>query len=701
MNSPATALPIRNSNARAAAGRVRTWLQPQVSIGAREQRDQAILLIAVAVVVTPHFGHLPVWSWIAITGMWIWRAWLTQSLKPGPGRITMLAMLVVCTGWVWLEHRTLFGRDAGVNFLLVLIGLKVLEMRAHRDVLVIVFLSLFVLQTQFLYDQTFPTAIIMVVSVALLFFVLLSVNLTEGDISLRGKTRYLGRVFLLAVPLTLALFFLFPRLPTPVWRNIGGEQVAGTGLSDTMAPGSISRLLHNDSIALRAKFDRRLPAQRELYWRGPVFGIFDGLKWSPVVIPPQPDRKLEIETVAASQVDYTVTLEPSQRHELMALEFADRIDNEATATSRLTPTLELQTAAPIVTRRSYRVRSYTVFRTGPMVDDGTLEPWRQLPEGGNPRSRQWAAELVERTRKEPEGLAGSAPLERRLVDAVLGYIRKEPFRYNIDAPALLQNDRVDEFFFDTRVGFCEHFSSSFVFLMRAMGIPARIVTGYQGGEINPVDGYLVVRQSDAHAWAEVWIPDRGWMRVDPTAAVAPERIERTLRDRRADGQLADPSSWSWLHQLRLNGEALENAWNQWILSYSAERQRALVSWMGIKPDLENIAALAAIVICVLLVLLALGSLRKRAVREPTAELVYRMRRKLERAGIEAPETMGLRDLERRLASQLKPECLPETRLLFDAVISVRYGRPRHRIKPLVRALRARVRRWRPVRLAHP
>ncbi|SPE32006.1 conserved membrane hypothetical protein [Burkholderiales bacterium] len=690
------------------ARRVRAWLQPQVSSGAREQRDQAVLLLAVAVVVAPHFGHLPLWSIVVIGAMWIWRAVLTQTLKPAPGRLVMLALLALCTTAVWLEHGTLFGRNASVNFLLVLIGLKVLEMRAHRDVLVIVFLSLFVLQTQFLFDQGLLSAAIMVTSVAMLFFVLLSVNLPEGDISFSGKLRYLARIFFLALPLTLALFFLFPRLPAPIWHGVANEVQAGTGLSGSMSPGSISQLLRNDTVALRAKFDRHAPEQRSLYWRGPVFGLFDGRTWSPLA-PARfsPASAGNVRYDPTSSVDYTVTLEPTQTHELIALEFIQALDEESTPSSRLTPTdarltptLELQSMGPVTSRRRYRARSFLSFAAGPTSYDVSLSEWLQLPAGYNPRTLRWAYELKTRTRSLTDLDKGAAatPLDRRLVDAVLNHFRNEPYHYDINAP-LLGHDSVDEFLFITRSGFCEHYASSFVVLMRAMGIPARVVTGYQGGEVNPIDGYLTVRQSDAHAWAEVWLTNHGWQRIDPTAAVAPERIEHTLRERRSEEQAGSGDGWSWLSDWRLNKEALENAWNQWFLSYTADRQRALMSRIGLTPSLENVAAVAIAVLGTLLALLAIVSMRHRATRDPLAELVLQLRAKLARAGVEIPANMGLQTMEQHLAEELDPGCLPDLRRLLADIGRARYARQATRAKPVsIGGLRLQLRLWRPVRL---
>ena len=676
--------------------RMRAWLQPQISIGAREQRDQAVLLLAVAVVVAPHFEHLPLWSTVAIGVLWVWRAWLTQTLAPAPGRTLMAVLLAAGTAAVWLEHGTLFGRDASVNFLLVLVGLKVLEMRAHRDVLVIVFLSLFVLQTQFLFDQGMLTALIMFAAVGMLFFVLLSVNLPEGDISFSGKMRYLTRIFLLAAPLALALFFLFPRLSAPMWRVAGGQPQSGTGLSGSMSPGSISQLLRNDAVALRARFDDRVPAQRDLYWRGPVFGAFDGRTWTAVPaqqLPAVPDVHLQ----AGSAVDYTVTLEPTLRRELLALELAITVDSAPGAglATRLTPTLELQTATPIVSRLRYRARSYLAYGAGPTLADASLAPWLQLPEAGNPQTRQWAERIKAEVIAAAPAERGGA-LDQRLVDAVLMQFRRLPFRYNINAP-VLGVDPVDEFLFRTRVGYCEHYASSFVVLMRAMGVPARVITGYQGGEVNPVDGYLTVRQSDAHAWAEVWIDHHGWQRVDPTAVIAPERVEQTLRDRRARGQAGGADSEGWLTTLRLDGEALQNAWNQWFLSYSADRQRALMGWIGLHPTMENVTAVAIATITLLLAALAALSLRRHAHHEPAAELVAQLRRKLARNGIAVPATMGLQDMERHLATVLHPQSVAPMRRLLRGLAAERYARgvPTGRRRRL-RELRATLRGWRPV-----
>jgi transglutaminase-like putative cysteine protease len=677
--------------------RLRAWLQPQVSIGKREQRDQVVLLLAVAVAALPHFAHLPLWSIAALGTLWIWRAWLAQSLRPAPGRPVVLALLALLATGVWIEHGSLWGREASAHFLLMLLGLKILEMRARRDVFVIVFLCLFVLETQFLFDQGPFTALDMLLSVGLLFFVLLGVSLPVGDISIRSKLRTLARIFLLAMPLALAMFFLFPRLPAPLWSQPAGGGEARGGLSDTMRPGSIRALLNDDAIALRAQFEGPIPAQSQLYWRGPVFGYFDGESWLPLESEPQPMDPSQVRIDVRSGVDYTVTLEPTMRRELLGIELTTVVEGVPAIQGRMTSTMQLRSLTPVTARRRYSAHSYTAFTVESGASPETLTDWLQLPEGSNPRAREWAAQIREQVQS---AQAGGQATDRQLADAVLRHFRRDSFRYDLSSGVPPGKDAIDRFLFDSRTGYCEHYASAFVFLMRAMQVPARVVTGYQGGEINPVDGFLTVRQSDAHAWAEVWLARRGWVRFDPTAAVAPERVERSREGTGAEDAYAAGERSGWLHRWRLNREALENAWNQWVLSYSAERQRALVDRLGLRPNVYNVALVAALAIAALLAMLTAFSLRRPAARDPLADIVGRLRRKLLNAGIVVAPSMGLRDLEEHLSRLLEPASMQQARELLRDLGAARYGPASRRVRASELArLRAQLRRWRVARLA--
>jgi transglutaminase-like putative cysteine protease len=666
-------------------------VQPQVSSAAREWRDVLVLLAAVALVVAPHFDHLAWWATAILVLLWFWRVWLTVTQRPAPGRFAMLPLLAAVATAVWLQHGTLVGRDAGVTFLLLLMALKLLELRARRDVFVVIFLGFFILLTQFLFSQSLPIAALTIVAVALLFFVLTSVNLVETDLPASRKARLVGAIMLKAIPLTVTLFLLFPRISGPLWGLPGDATTSGTGLSNAMSPGSISRLLESNAIALRARFEAEPPANERLYWRGPVFGHFNGRTWTPLAQRSAPPPRLAIRADAASAVDYSVTLEPHQRDWLFALDVPGTAPNATELAPQLTPEALLIAARPINERVRYTVRSYTTFALGLNETEASLRDWLQLPPGYNPRTLRFAAELRRAT-------AGSDGAAAR-VNAVLEHFRTGGYRYTLDPP-LLGRHSVDEFLFDTRLGYCEHYASAFVVLMRALDIPARVVTGYQGGEINPVDGFMTVRQSDAHAWAEVWLRDRGWTRVDPTAVVAPVRIARGLPELQRQTGLAPlvagEGALGWLRSLRFNWEALQNSWNQWVLSYTPERQRALLARLGLAPDGRTLALVFAVTLSLLLGGLAVVSLRHRAERDPLADAYALLRRRLADAGIDSTPALGPRTLLARIERQLAPASREAARDILMAFERWRYSRAAPTLtRAQLRSLRRAVRRFRP------
>ncbi len=675
-------------------------VQPQVSSAARERRDLLVLLAAVALVVAPHFDHLAWWATAILALLWLWRVWLTVTQRPAPGRFAMLPLLAAAAAAVWLEHGTLVGRDAGVTFLLLLMALKLLELRARRDVFVVIFLAFFILLTQFLFSQSLPIAALTIIAVALLFFVLTSVNLVETDLPASRKARLVGAIVLKAIPLTVALFVLFPRVSGPLWGLPGDATTSGTGLSNAMSPGSISRLLESNAIAFRARFEAQPPTNERLYWRGPVFGHFNGRTWTPLAQRTAEPPRLAIRADAASAIDYAVTLEPHQRDWLFALEVPGAAPSATELAPQLTPEAQLVAARPILERVRYPVRSYTAFALGLNETEASLRDWLQLPPGYNPRTSQFAAQLRRRladTVPPTGGASGAEPMA--LVNAVLEHFRTGGYQYTL-SPPLLGRHSVDEFLFDTRQGYCEHYASAFVVLMRALDIPARVVTGYQGGEINPVDGFMTVRQSDAHAWSEVWLRERGWIRIDPTAVVAPVRIARGLPElQRQTGfapLAAGEGALGWLRSLRFNWEALQNRWNQWVLSYTPERQRALLASLGLDADGRTLALAFAVTLSLLLGALAVLSLRHRVERDPLAEAYALLRRRLIDAGVDSPPTLAPRALLARVERQLAPASRDAAREILLAFERWRYSRAAPSMsRAQLRALRRAVRRFRP------
>lgn len=671
------------------------FVAPQVSSAARERRDTVVLLVAVALVVSPHFDHLPWWAGSLLALLWVWRLWLTVSRGPLPGRFAMLPLLAGAAGAVWLQHGTLLGREAGVTFLLLLMALKLMEMRARRDVIVVIFLCFFILLTEYLYSQSLPVAALSVIAVVLLFFVLVGTNLVDADLPAARKLRLVGLIFAKALPLAAAMFVLFPRVSGPLWGLPGDAAGSRTGLSESMSPGSISRLLESNEIAFRAQFATTPPSNDQLYWRGPVFGYFSGRFWAPLrartVAPPA----LDVRADSASVHEYTITLEPHQRDWLFALEMP-ALPSDAVLGARFTSEAQMISRQLVTDRVRYRVLSYTRYKAGLNETPESLAEWLQLPRGLNPRTRQFAEDL----RRQVGGNPGSDAVPTQLVVAALDQLRRGGYKYTLEPPLLLGRDSVDEFLFDTRQGYCEHYASAFVVLMRMLGIPSRVVTGYQGGELNPVDRFVAVRQSDAHAWSEVWLAGRGWVRVDPTAIVAPVRIESGATEAARQQGLAPLGmavrQLDWMRRLRFNWEAVQNAWYQWVLSYSRERQRDFLLQLGFSPDWRTLGWLFAGALSVLLSVLAFFSLRHRTDRDPLAVLFERFRLRLREAGIAVHEHEGPRDLAARLERELANEPLARAREILQAFEQWRYSRSSASVpSEAARRLRRAVRSFRP------
>jgi protein-glutamine gamma-glutamyltransferase len=648
-------------------------LGPQISSAARERRDMLVLLLAVTFIVLPHLEHLAAWAAAVLALLLVWRAFLTLTQSPLPGRVLMLPLLVAAGAAVYMQHGTLAGQQAGVTFLLLLMALKLLEMRARRDIFVVIFLSFFILLTQYLYGQGLPVAVMSLAAVVALFFVLVSVNLDEADLPAMRKLRLVGGVVLKALPLTAVLFLLFPRLSGPLWGMPGDSTAGATGLSNSMAPGSISRLLESPEVAFRVKFEGRVPRNAELYWRGPVFGSFNGRAWVPLAIRRVDPAPVEIVVDRASAVAYSVTLEPSSRDWLFGLELPAEAPALGDLPTRLTPEMQMIAGDLIRNRIRYSLRSYTSFRFGANADPRELQDWLDLPDNFNPRTRAFADEIRSATLA-PAAAAGTGHPE--LINAVLAHLRRGSYEYSL-APPRLGRHSVDEFLFDTRRGYCEHYASAFVFLMRTLGIPARVVTGYQGGEFNPVDGFVTVRQSDAHAWAEVWLAGRGWVRIDPTAVVAPMRIDEGAAEIARQSGIALTTiggGAAWLRSIRFNWEAVQNAWHQWVLSYSQDRQRGLVELLGLAPSLESVAAVLAILMTALLGVMAVVSLRPRTEPDPLGDAFRLLRDRLDSAGVVTGEHLGPRELYRRSKRVLQREDLQRARKLLSRYEKMRYSR---------------------------
>ena len=576
----------------------------------RDRRDTLFLMGAVLLSVLPQMAWLPPWCTAGFLVLFGWRLGLVMSGHPLPGMlIRMLAATAILAG-VLAEYRSIFGRDAGVALLVLFLGLKLMEMRARRDLFVVIFLCCFLLITGYFHSQGIWMAAATFAALLTLIASMLTMQFRRDELPIRRRFRYAAVLMLQAIPIAAVLFVLFPRTSGPLWGMPGDAHAGKTGLSEAMAPGDIADLAQSDAVVMRVQFDGAAPPTSRMYWRGPTFGYFDGRTWRPLgATRPSGTEVRPVAGRGTPPIRYTATVEPAEHRWVTLLELAAEVPEVANRSVQRMPTLEMRANRPLTERYEVRASAYLDARAGLDESGQTLQPWLRLPLRGNPRAHAMARQWLEEA-------PGATPEQRIL--RLMQWLRDGHFAYTL-APPLLGDDTVDEFVFDTREGFCEHFSNAFVFLARALGVPARVVTGYQGAEANATGGYWIVRQSDAHAWAEVWLEGRGWTRFDPTAAVAPDRIAR------GGNLLRDPARFTgngeeqagWLRNWRLGVDSMTHAWNRWILSYDRSRQSSLLSSLGLDiGDWRELAAVLAAMMALAIGGVALATLQPRRSRDP-------------------------------------------------------------------------------------
>ena len=636
------------------------------------------VLGALAAAVAPHVPFLPGWISLLIAAAVAWRWAAERRAWPLPPRWLRVLVAIAVTLAVLGTYRTLNGIEAGTAFLGLLAGVKLLETRGSRDLTVIVFIAYFLLYSALLRDQRLPQLPYLLAGGVFLTAALMRVHAGSAGDSARDVLTRTGALLLQALPLALLLFVLFPRLPGPFW-GIGTGESARTGLGDEMTPGDISDLSVSGEVAFRVRFAGELPSPAQRYWRGPVLHEFDGRSWRRPRAQAFPSQEV---TYLGEAVEYQITLEPTDRPWILALDIpAEWPEREAFRT------YDFQLVAPrrLSEVSSFRLRSYPSFIAGVELPQSLRRKGLQLPEEGNPRSRALARRL-----------AAQYGDPRAIAQAMLTMFREQPFVYTLDPPKLAEN-AMDEFLFETRRGFCEHYASAFTLVMRAAGVPARVVTGYQGGEFNPLGGYLIVRQSDAHAWSEIWIEGRGWLRVDPTAAVAPERIERGLIGAMGElepvpGRLRDASNL-WM-QATLGWDTLNDFWNERVVRFNAARQLDLLERLGVDdPDWRTLGlGMAASLAAFFVGLSAYLAWRFRPpARDWPARLHDVVRRRLVRRGLHPQQSEGpVAFLER--AEATCPDLAADLAQIRDVYVDLRYGplpteADLRRLKHLVNRLR--------------
>ena len=531
------------------------------------------LLAALVLALLPHSTHLP-WGF-ALLGVLVigWRWQMHRGRLPYPGKVTKaIAVALACLG-IAVAFRNQFSLESATAFFVTASLLKLLEMKARRDGYLVVFLSYFLLSVGFLFEQgllqaLYGIAVMWVITAALVSLQLLN----TGQQSFSIASRYSVGMLAAALPLMLVFYLFFPRM-SPLWSMTLQSNKAITGLSGEMSPGDIASLSRSDELAFRVTYDDGIKPEREdLYWRGLVLDRFDGrtwrfskndrsVEWFPKVYQPAPDN-----TEARF---YEIIQEPTAQHWLFTLKHGSALERHI----GLTSTGLLVSRRPVHQRKRYKgvTDPYNPVLTS--LNQFQRRHNLALPSDSNPRARSWAAEQFAQA-------AGPGAF----IQGVLRHFNQQDYYYTLNPPELGADD-IDAFLFDTRQGFCAHYAGALVFMARSVGIPARVVAGYQGGEWNESEKYLTVRQFDAHAWTELWIDGQGWVRVDPTAAVAPERIEfgleAALQEEQSflQGNLLSPHRFrgiSWLNSIRMELDTLNYLWHRWVLSYDRDRQKSVL-----------------------------------------------------------------------------------------------------------------------------
>lgn len=625
------------------------------------------LLMAQLLVVLPHLLHIPLWVLGLELGCLGWRLLILQGRLAYPSTLLKVLLITGVCAAIYASRGQFVGLDAGVVLLICALVLKTLEMRTRRDALVVIFLGFFSVVTGYLFEDGLLAALYSLLPITALVAALISLqSLPHWSTKQRIKLalRLLGQ----SIPLMLVLFVFFPRLD-PLWSLPQADERRISGLSDRLVPETMGELTRSSEVAFRASFEGSQPSPEQLYWRAITFDYFDGAVWlkaGAALQPTAPEWPRQGKTLS-----YQLILQPSAQPWLIALDIP--VLEQGPAFSRMMGDFHLEQPEPASRPLLYRVSSWVEAPLELQASMARLNASLQLPSQGNPRARAWAAQLR---------MEYAAPEQR--AKAVLRFFREAGFSYTLNPPPEATRS-IDRFLFEQRTGFCSHYAQAMVFVLRASGVPARIVGGYQGGTFNPEGRYWLVRQFDAHAWVEYWIAGQGWVRADPTFEVAPDRIrlgyEQALAQQTARGVDAEgvgaggrrlaPSVW--MRQMRLLWDSLDHQWQLRVLSYQADQQNALL-----QHSFERLKQYAPWLGLGLMLVLLVGAAGRYWWRwqgeqtDPVLVLLERFERLLAQRGLIREKAEGIRHFARRAALDW-PEQAASIQSFAQTFEAVRYG----------------------------
>lgn len=603
------------------------------------------LLVAQALVILPHLLHVPVW----LTGLWLlcaaWRVQIFRMRLPFPNGWIKAVLMLGSGAGVYLSSGSLIGLDAGVALLITAFILKLLEVRTRRDALVLIFLGFFTVVTSYLFYDSLLAALYSLLPVLALLSALVGLQQSRFATQPLATLKLTSRLLAQAVPLMVLLFVLFPRLE-PLWSLPQPKDQGTTGLSSSMTPGDLAELGQSAALAFRVRFEGPIPAQSQLYWRALTLPNFDGRSWS---ISERFEARAPQWQAQGQPISYSIIMEPSTQPWLFSLD----VGSSEQADIRLMGDFRLQRSTPVMRAYQYRATSWPQALRQSQLGVEQQQEFLQLPRLGNPQTRAFGQALREQYSD-----------DAALVAALLRHFNQQPYHYTLKPP-LLGSDSVDEFLFSSLRGFCAHYAGAMVFTLRAAGIPARVVAGYQGGEINSAGQFVQVRQFDAHAWVEYWQPEQGWLSVDPTFQVAPERIERGLQDALQDeadlfqGDFLSPLRYqhiAWINQLRMSWENLNHSWQTQILGYQRESQQAwLKQWFG-EVDWQKLGLVLVSSAALIIAMIVLWMFKPwQRETDPMQRILNDFQRVLGRRGLMRETGEGLRHFYQRVSQQLPKE----------------------------------------------
>ncbi len=629
---------------------------------AHDKNILIFLLTSIGLIVLPHGYHLPlpVFGFFILLLSWRFLAiWHQASMPKG----VVLAFLAICgLAILFKQFHTLLGRDAGTSLFLIALGLKLMEIKSEREIYLVNYLAFIVAASQFLYEQSILMAayILFVSCVLLATLVYINSVVAQTGVALKKAAVIIAQ----AIPMTIVVFILFPRVEPPRWLLFNDKQEARMGLSDSMEPGSITNLGMSEELVFRVTFIGAPPPPRERYWRGPVLTYTDGKKWQQVNDAAY-KRFQDKVRFSGTAYNYTLMLEPQNKNWVFALD----MPAEFPGTLSRNGNYQLVSQDDLGKRSEYKLTSYPDFNTG-FITQLEYKNSRQLPDTPSDNIKRLVAQL--------HGF-GSTP--EVFIEQLLNHFRQEDFHYTL-TPPLMEDNPIETFLFESRRGFCSHYAAAFVYLMRVANIPSRVVTGYQGGVMNAVGNFLEIRQADAHAWAEVWLDKKGWVRVDPTAAIAPERIEREIDiNQLTEGELiqfANPSvgakgAFGWLKRAQQMWGHVDYSWQRWVINYNNTNQASFLSLFGITDFKTMVYWMMGIVGFFTAILSAILLYRRPKQTDRMVQLYNKFLKKIAKAGYQKQPGEGARAFAERIKPTLPGYATSIENITAEFIVQ-RYGK---------------------------